>query len=570
LNSLFLRTVLVVLAASALAGAQDTGADRYESTFGAEERAAKQSPSAATDIKFANKLLKAARATSSRSYRAQLYEKVYEFSGKRSGGYKQAIEAIDYLTRAVPARRNEWLEKKLKTMTTRYVNSFGTGKAQIAESYLATMLDVAANKLAEGKPVDAERIYRSAFPIALKAKSPLLAEIREKSAELSAVAALERKTAQLKRAFAAKPTVRNRENLIYHHLAELDNAADAAELLAEGLDAKLAANLTLITTPAAVMTPTQRLGLAGWCESLVRRPLSTKGKVNVMQRAREHYSKFLAVGDMTDAEAALAKRSVARLDKLIDKLDPSGLSLDCGGGVRMLLKRMKKGKFMIGSPADEKGRGSDEGPQILVEITKVFYIGVTEVTQKQYEAVMGAAANASSFKGPQHPATGVSQINAKMFCSKLSVLSKRTVRLPTEAEWEYACRAGSSTAYCFGDDVAELGVYAWTSKNSAVDKKLQPHAVRTKKANAFGLFDMHGNVREMVLRPYASGSYNGADKISPQDPSICRSNLQGRGGSAGRDTSFCRSANRTAVATNGDSLTGFRVIVEPKKASALR
>jgi formylglycine-generating enzyme required for sulfatase activity len=247
-------------------------------------------------------------------------------------------------------------------------------------------------------------------------------------------------------------------------------------------------------------------------------------------------------------------------------MDPSRLTIDCGGGVRMRLIRLKRGKFLIGSPSGEAGRGSDEGPQVTVEISKTFYIGVTEVIQKQYSAVMGA--NPSAVKGPNHPAENVSPADALAFCRKLSALTSRKVRLPTEAEWEYACRAGSATAFCFGNDAAGLGAYAWTGLNSAVNKKHQPHAVAGKKANAWGLFDMHGNVRELVLSPYRSSSYSGAGTIAAQDPAVCRSTLQARGGSAGRDQSFCRSANRAFGSTAGDPFTGFRVVIELKQAAS--
>jgi len=140
--------------------------------------------------------------------------------------------------------------------------------------------------------------------------------------------------------------------------------------------------------------------------------------------------------------------------------------------------------------------------------------------------------------------------------------------LPTEAEWEYACRAGTTTAFCCGNDSRGLGAYAWTSANSAVGKKLQSHAVAEKKPNDWGLFDMHGNVRELVLSPYRTSSYSGADSIAPQDPSVCRSVLQRRGGSASLSVSFCRSANRAVGSSAGDAFTGFRVVIELKPTAS--
>ena len=140
-----------------------------------------------------------------------------------------------------------------------------------------------------------------------------------------------------------------------------------------------------------------------------------------------------------------------------------------------------------------------------MKITKPFCIGVFEVTQQQYQKVMGT--NPSRFKGPQNPVEQVSWNDAVEFCRKLSALpaeksSGYEYRLPTEAEWEYACRAGTTTKYSFGDSESELGDYAWyglverlmeiaDERGNSGEKS---HPVGGKKPNAWGLFDMHGNV----------------------------------------------------------------------------
>jgi formylglycine-generating enzyme required for sulfatase activity len=130
-----------------------------------------------------------------------------------------------------------------------------------------------------------------------------------------------------------------------------------------------------------------------------------------------------------------------------------------------------------------------------VTLTKPFELGVYEVTQEQYEQVMGS--NPSKTKGPQNPVEQVSWDDAVEFCRKLSELPAEksggyVYRLPTEAEWEYACRAGTQTKYSFGRSDAQLGDYAWYDKNSGETT----HPVGGKKPNAWGLYDMHGNVYE--------------------------------------------------------------------------
>jgi formylglycine-generating enzyme required for sulfatase activity len=186
------------------------------------------------------------------------------------------------------------------------------------------------------------------------------------------------------------------------------------------------------------------------------------------------------------------------------------VTLDLGNSVTMKLVLIRAGKFMMGSPDSEQGRKDNEGPQHEVVITRPFYMGVTEVTQAQYEAVMGT--NPSQFKGPTNPVEMVTWNDAVEFCRKLSEKTRKAVRLPTEAEWEYACRAGTKTRFSFGDSDSMLGDYAWCGSNSG--GKTNP--VGRKKPNPWGLYDMHGNVWEWCADWY--GSYSSGASTDPQGP----------------------------------------------------
>jgi formylglycine-generating enzyme required for sulfatase activity len=224
--------------------------------------------------------------------------------------------------------------------------------------------------------------------------------------------------------------------------------------------------------------------------------------------------------------------------------------------IGMKLVLIPKGTFMMGSPESEEGREKGE-VQHEVTLSKDFYLGVTEITQAQYQKVMGE--NPSYYQGDKvqgdssnHPVEWVSREDAAEFCNKLSALPKerkagRVYRLPTEAEWEYACRAGSKSAYSFGDERDSLGDYAWFSENG--DGK--SHPVGKKKPNAWGLYDMHGNVWEWCSD--WDGKYpNGAvsDPVGPLEGSY----RVFRGGSWCIGAASCRSANR-----NGD-FPSFRII----------
>jgi formylglycine-generating enzyme required for sulfatase activity len=189
------------------------------------------------------------------------------------------------------------------------------------------------------------------------------------------------------------------------------------------------------------------------------------------------------------------------------------MTLDLGG-LKLELVQIPAGKFMMGSPLTEKGRpvmdGDNEQPH-EVTISKGFFIGKFTVTQEQYEKVMGK--NPSTFKGAKNPVETVSWNEAQEFCKKLSALSGKTVRLPTEAEWEYACRAGTTTPFNTGGSTEkDADAAAWYLDNA----NHTTHPVGQKKPNNWGLYDMHGNVYQWCQDWY--GKYPAGAATDPQGP----------------------------------------------------
>lgn len=228
--------------------------------------------------------------------------------------------------------------------------------------------------------------------------------------------------------------------------------------------------------------------------------------------------------------------------------------------IGMKLVLIHPGTFSMGSPIGEVGRKGDE-KQHEVTISKSYYLGVYEVTQGEYEKVTGE--NPSGFKGTKNPVEMVSWEEAVSFCEKLSEMPNekaagREYRLPTEAEWEYACRAGSSNAYSFGDSLDSLGSYGWFKGN--LDG--QTHPVGEKKANAWGLYDMHGNVWEWCQDWYAA--YPPDASTDPQQGPNKGSNPVGRGGGWNYGADLCRSAVRGRFGPRARlNYYGFRVALNP-------
>ncbi|MCY3021958.1 MAG: formylglycine-generating enzyme family protein [Planctomycetota bacterium] len=198
--------------------------------------------------------------------------------------------------------------------------------------------------------------------------------------------------------------------------------------------------------------------------------------------------------------------------------------------------------------------GSVERPAHEVTLTKPFYTGKYEVTQEQYAQVMGT--NPSQFKGASLPVETVSWDDGSAFCKKGSEKTGQTVRLPTEAEWEFACRAGTITTYYTGDGEADPGRAAWYNANS----KNTTHSVGQKTANAWGVYDMHGNVWEWCqdwLEEYKPGAV-----VDPQGPPDGQGRVL-RGGSWSHHPGDCRSASRGGGDPgNRNHVIGFRVVVE--------
>ena len=295
---------------------------------------------------------------------------------------------------------------------------------------------------------------------------------------------------------------------------------------------------------------------------LVKEPLTTGANVNPFKCAVVCVAVVVMCGCDQEQRKTLRPAGPSKQDMLTPDPTPDPTPVatpvedmelpESADSIGMEFKLIPAGTFTMGDAS-----GDDDETPHEVTLTKPFKMGIHEVTQAQYEQVMGV--NPSEFKGANNPVENVSWDDAVEFCRRLSELpaekaAGNVYRLPTEAEWEYACRAGTTTKYSFGDDESDFGEYGWYWENSG----RTTHPVGSKLPNAWGLYDMHGNVWEWCQDWY--GDYPSG---SVTDPSGATSSSRrvSRGGGWYITADDCRSAVR------GRSLPslpfyrlGFRVV----------
>ena len=272
-------------------------------------------------------------------------------------------------------------------------------------------------------------------------------------------------------------------------------------------------------------------------------------------REGAHYQEALELLDRAAARAEEQRRAAAAARAAAERRRQAAeaerrrlaqLPREIRNSIGMELVLLEAGTFAMGSPPTEAGRDADEGPVHEVTISQRFYLGKYEVTEGQWQAVMGRERfNSFNSTGCSNcPVSWISWADAQAF---IAALNRRegveTYRLPTEAEWEYAARAGTQTAYHFGDAAGELDHYAWYGEMLLFGGD---HPVGQKRPNAWGLYDMHGNVWEWVAD--WKGQYPQGPVTDPRGPSTGVFRVI-RGGSWNNSARLCRVANRNRGAT---------------------
>ena len=325
----------------------------------------------------------------------------------------------------------------------------------------------------------------------------------------------------------------------------------AVVLLTAKVDAEIAARLAQVeVTVTAADMPAMRQTLAVDGDRIV-------GTVSGIPAGA---ARLFAVAGY-DVAGALVASGSAKLDLVPGQSVPLGLTLavepspsrsqpsitvELAPGVPLDMVWIEPGVFTMGSPLDEPGRNDDEGPQLEVRLTQGFYLSQCEITQRQWTAVTGErpwSRHADELKEePDRPAVYISWEDVQEFIAILNAAAGGQVyRLPTEAEWEYAGRAGTKTPWSFGDVEKDLDLYAWWTDNISLTGRMAAQPVGLKVPNPWGLYDMHGNVWEWVGDWL--GAYPEGPQTDPQGPTEGTARVF-RGGSFKDAAALSRSAQR--------------------------
>ncbi len=290
---------------------------------------------------------------------------------------------------------------------------------------------------------------------------------------------------------------------------------------------------------------------------------STRAEYDLNGDGRVNFADFVAFAQLFGQE----------IEQEENEGNGKGITVELPDGMKMAFIWIEPGTVRMGSGASEGGF-DDEKPQHGVSIGEGFYLGKYEVTQEQWKAVMGTApwsGKEGVVADPDHPAVYVSWEDAQAFIQKLNdAAGSDLYRLPTAAEWEYACRAKTTSPWSFGENSALLGKYAWNQKNTYGVGERYAHQVGTKLPNPWGLYDMHGNVSEWCQDWYSESYYRITSRVDPQGPEEGTYRVA-RGGDFSRSASLMRSAYRGFMGSgdrepSGSHTTGFRLVKLPDES----
>lgn len=558
--------VMCLLGVAAAASAESPEV-QFQKVYGDDAAAAAKSPATKAALTFAARLVYNANNPQSDPAMVRLLlEKAYELGCKSAQGAATAIMAAKTRMDQEAKDKRPWREKLLAACRIGYQKSnIAADKAQAAEMLICELEDVSDALSESGDFAEALKLLKEGRQVAMASQSPRQPDLAERlrtvngqiDAQKSFAACVKKLTDNPQDAVTAKAAV-------LMCITQLDRPADAVPYASVAGDETLKKMVPLATEDVEKISADSAGDLAAWYQALAKKA-NRSNKIALLKRARKYYRKVLDKHS-DDAQGKKVRKQFDETARELATLAPPSreLILDLGNGAKMRLVRIPAGKFLMG----KQGVVDIRHPVI---ISKAFYMGATGVTQEQYDAIMGSENDHSRFKGPTDPVECVTWKEAVEFCQKLSEKCDCVARLPTDAQREYASRAGSQSAYCFGNDVSMLDDYAWFKGNHLNDEDW-PHPVGQKKPNGWGLYDMHGNVYEWCsdwYEDWGKKKFSQVPITDPTGPETGEMRVQRGAVWNSGSSEACESQSRIGSdPTMGREWVGFRIIVEAAASSA--
>ena len=555
-------------------------APTFDALYGDEIAKVTKSRSGADDALLAKRLLvMAERSVQRPALMGLAAQHAFDLGLRDPRGFETAEKAIKLLTDNLPADTHTMWKGKLNELRRRQFDlAEGPQKEALAASLLAELTTAAEELEKAGEWTKAAKSWKEVGEMATiagkdsKSFTDRSVDAREKAKAIADAQERARMEAEaMARAKAEEDARKKRDALrarMMQAIVDRDDPRTALPLARKLEDTGIEARLILAIDPIEELEPAPAADLGRWYLSLATEH-EGDARTRMMIRAWRYFHHFLNEYEGRDKKSEDVRFSLDALTKdLLDvNVDPNEL-VRLGRPARvtvetfvndvgMRLAKLPDDRFQMGSPDDEPGRRTVE-LQHPVTLTEPFYIGVAEVTQAQWRKVMGD--NPSKHKGDDRPVDSVTWAEADDFCRKLGAMDGRVYRLPTEAEWEYACRAGTAGRYA--DNSYYPDSIAWYDANGDDAS----HDAATRLPNAWGLYDMHGNVSEWCA-DYV-GLYLAERAVDPTGPAEGTDRIL-RGGSYASGAEALRSAARAkAEPTRRSPSIGFRIVMvaAPKEA----
>ena len=540
---------------------QELAAWTYQALFGQFEKDAAGSADPNASVELASRLVGTSMSMRGQPWiQGLLCQKAYELGLKTPAGQPVASAAMKLLIDAAPEYDASANDKLLAVSRMIYARESGDRRKEAGQDVVDAILDRGDESVKARRFTEALGCYKEALALAPQVESDRADETARTIKGLAPALKAEKRVASLRAVLARDANNQAvRTELILAYLGAFDAPAEAASLLTPELDEQLRANVQLAARPVEELDETSCLSLARWHLAIAAvAPAPDKGAI--LDKAVACCEQYLRRHPARDAGLLRYALLMEKIDKAIAEAGhtPKYVALAMEDGVKMKMVLIQPGSFLMGSP-DSEGRPAFESPRHRVTITRPFYIGVYEVTQEQFEQLI--AVSPSRFKGSCNPADQVDFDLAAAFCKTLSARTGKAITLPTEAQWEYACRAGAKTAYFFGSNPEKLGEYAWFSGNSDG----RTHAVGLKKPNPAGLYDVYGNALEWCSDAW-SIAYDKSWRTDPtgiafrgSTPHVTRGEFWKSGGESCR--SACRHGKWRFVPDEDAGQCGLRVVM---------